>query len=126
MKPPITFSVALTMKDRDYNSDYVDLTKPNTRGIIKDLTDIFEPFFKGESPDFRSITFRAFFSGSLGTNFDITFGPTSTVSKNSITQALQRGNGTSALRFELLGTVITVSDGPFIDSTAIPSTTPTG
>ena len=125
MKPPITFAVTLTLIDRDYDSDYTDLTKAKTRAIIKDLGDIFAPFFSGEFSGFQGITFHGFFSGSLGVQFVITFESTSNVNATSIIQALRRANDTNQLRFETLGTTIFVTEGSSF-TTATPSTTPTG
>ena len=110
------------MVDRNYTSAYMDLTNFITRGLIRDLTDIFAPFFRNTFAGFVSITFREFFSGSLGTLFDATFTATSEVSEISIMQELARANGTSQLRFEVFGT-ITIGNGL---STGSPTTAPTG
>lgn len=127
-RPPITFSVMLTLRNRLYVSDYADLTKPKTRGIIAELTDIFTTFFKGKFNqvvnDFIDIKFRGFSSGSLVTNFDLTFEPTSTVSSSNIIQALQEGNATRDLQFEVLEK-ITVARKKDTDNAATTATTPT-
>ena len=125
MKPPKTFAVTLALIDRDYDADFADLTKAKTRAIIKDLGDIFAPFFSGEFSGFQGITFHGFFSGSLGVQFVITFQSTSNVNATSIIQALRRANDTNQLRFETLGTTIFVTEGSS-STTATPSTNPTG
>ena len=128
-RPPITFSVMLILRNRLYVSDYADLTKPKTRGIIAELTDIFTTFFLGKFNqvvnDFIDIKFRGFSSGSLVTNFDLTFEPTSTVSSSNIIQALQEGNATRDLQFEVLEN-ITVARMEDTDDAATTATTPTG
>lgn len=123
VKPPIKFAVTLTL-DRDYDSDYTDLTRAKTRAIIKDLGDIFTPFFIGKFSGFQDITFQEFFPGSLGVQFVITFQSTSNVNATSIIQALRRSNGTNELRFEILGTTLIVTEGSSF-TTATPSTIPT-
>ena len=120
-KVPIKFSVTLTLRDRQYDSDYADLTKPKTRAVITDLSDIFAPFFKATFSDFQSITFRGFSSGSLVTNFDIAFEPTSTVSDTSITQALKRANGTKDLGYEILDKITVGSGTDHVTTTAAPT-----
>ncbi|XP_068672808.1 uncharacterized protein [Montipora foliosa] len=104
-KPQKIFTVKLTMVDRIFVSAYEDLTAAVTGGLIKDLTDIFGPFFKDTFLEFRSITFLEFFSGSVGAIFDVAFAATSKANETSIIQALKRANGTSQLRFEFFGLI---------------------
>ncbi|XP_068717498.1 uncharacterized protein [Montipora capricornis] len=104
-KPRKSFIVTLTLTDRNYYADYEDLTKPITRGLIEDLTDILEPFFKRHFMGFETIVFRDFFQGSVGAIFDITFAATSEVNETDIIQVLTRANGSSQLRFEFIGTI---------------------
>ena len=111
-KPSITFSVIMTLRSRQYISDFADLTKPTTRAIIADLTDIFTPFFNKTFQDFLQVIFTRFSPGSLVTNFDIYFEPTANVTKTSIIQALERGNGTKDLQFEILDKITFASGNP--------------
>lgn len=46
------------------------------------------------------------------TNFDIYFEPTANVTKTSIIQALERGNGTKDLQFEILDKITFASGNP--------------
>lgn len=46
------------------------------------------------------------------TNFDIYFEPTANVTKTSIIQALERGNGTKDLQFEILDKITFGSGNP--------------
>lgn len=104
------FTVTLVMLDREYYSHYEDLTNFVTRGLIEDLTNIFEPFFKRNFPGFLEITFRAFSQGGrLGVTFDLSNKGASVVNESIIMQALQRGNGTRELRYEFLD-FITVTE----------------
>lgn len=104
------FTVTLVMLDREYYSHYEDLTNFVTRGLIEDLTNIFEPFFKRNFPGFLEITFRAFSQeGRLGVTFDLSKKGAPAVNESIIMQALQRGNGTRELRYEFLD-FITVTE----------------
>ena len=102
----------MTLRSRQYISDFADLTKPTTRAIIADLTDIFTPFFNKTFQDFLQVIFTRFSPGSLVTNFDIYFEPTANVTKTSIIQALERGNGTKDLQFEILDKITFASGNP--------------
>ena len=98
------------MLDREHYSHYEDLTNFVTRGLIEDLTNIFEPFFKRNLPGFLEITFRAFSqAGRLGVTFDISNKGASAVNESIIMQTLQKGNGTRELRYEYLD-FITVTE----------------
>ena len=108
----MTFSVIMTLRSRQYISDFADLTKPTTRAIIADLTDIFTPFFNKTFQDFLQVIFTRFSPGSLLTNFDIYFEPTANVTNTSIIQALERGNGTKDLTFEILDKITFASGNP--------------
>lgn len=104
------FTITLVMLDREYYSHYEDLTNFVTRGLIEDLTNIFEPFFKRNFPGFLEITFRAFSqAGRLGVTFDLSKKGASAVNESIIMQELQRGNGTRELRYEFLD-FITVTE----------------
>lgn len=121
-KPPITFSVTTKLRNRQYISDLADLTKPNTRALILELTNIFQPFFMKMFPDFLAINFLGFSSGSLVTNFDVTFEATSNVSSSNIIQALTTANNSRDLQFLIFEEITVMSVG----NMNTPSETPTG
>lgn len=121
-KPPITFSVTTKLRNRQYISDFADLTKPNTRALILELTNIFQPFFRKMFPDFLAINFLGFSSGSLVTNFDVTFEATSNVSSSNILQALTTANNSRDLQFLIFEEITVMSVG----NMNTPSETPTG
>lgn len=120
-KPPITFSVTTKLRNRQYISDLADLTKPNTRALILELTNIFQPFFMKMFPDFLAISFLGFSSGSLVTNFDVTFEATSNVSSSNIIQALTTANNSRDLQFLIFEEITVMSVG----NMNTPSETPT-
>lgn len=93
------------MTDRTYDSKYADLTHTVTRGLIRDLTDIFEPFLKSVFPGFRNIAFLEIFPGSVGTIFESSFTSLSDVNESRIAEAFKQANGTSQLRFEFFGII---------------------
>lgn len=121
-KPPITFSVTTKLRNRQYISDLADLSKPNTRALILELTNIFQPFFMKMFPDFLAISFLGFSSGSLVTNFDVTFEATSNVSSSNIIQALTTANNSRDLQFLIFEEITVMSVG----NMNTPSETPTG
>ena len=122
-KPPIIFTVKLTMTDRKYSSQYADLTDTTTRGLMRDLTDIFEPFLKRVFPGFMNIAFLEIFPGSVGAIFDTSFTSLSDVNETRIAEAFKQANGTSQLRFEFFG-IIEV--GPKQNSSSTTVSFPTG
>ena len=121
-KPPITFSVTTKLRNRQYISDLADLTKPNTRALILELTNMFQPFFMKMFPEFIAISFLGFSSGSLVTNFDVTFEAISNVSSSNIIQALTTANNSRDLQFLIFEEITVMSVG----NMNTPSETPTG
>lgn len=73
-------------------------------------------------PEFIAISFLGFSSGSLVTNFDVTFEATSNVSSSNIIQALTTANNSRDLQFLIFEEITVMSVG----NMNTPSETPTG
>ena len=118
----------ITVRNREFIDDYMDLQAPKTRVLIVELTAELVRFFKGIFGDsFEGIIIISLFEGSVGVNFELSLKPSSNVTNTTVVEELQNANGTQALGFLQLGEISAVEQiQPTTQGTVMISPTPSG
>ena len=114
--------------DKEFNPSYSEISSPESRALISELTRIFVPFLKKRFDKFLEVSYKRFFRGSIGMDFDILFQPTSNVSNVSIVEAFEEGNSTKELAsLTIIGDIAITEQLPFTQTTVqSPSAGPKG
>ena len=99
----------ITVRNREFIDDYMNLQSPKTRAVIQELTAELVRFFKGLYGDsFEGIVIISLFEGSVGVNFELSLKPSSNVTNTTVVEELTKGNGTQALGLLELGEISAV------------------
>ena len=113
----------MTLRDREYVSDYGNLESPRSRALIQDVDPTLVEYGKKTFPGFKGNKYNRIFEGSVGLDFDMIFEPTTNVTSTNILQGFQKANGTDELNFITLGKITAEDVTP---TTTPPTPTPTG